>query len=58
MAHSSAKTRITKKASKTELLELANFLYSRYEHKQKQLNNTPVGEIINMDTNRDNLSNK
>lgn len=53
MPHSPAKNGTVKKATKTELLELANFLYSRYEHKKKTLNKPAQREIINMDTNHD-----
>lgn len=42
-----------KKLTKAELLELANFLYSRYEgrYQKKLLNRKFGGMIIKMDTN-------
>jgi len=40
-----------KKLTRIELLELANFLYSRYEAKKKLLKNIDERPIIKMDTN-------
>lgn len=45
-----------KKLTKQDFLELANYLYERYEHKRKVLKKTPVREIIIEDTNRDKTS--
>jgi hypothetical protein len=43
-------TKSVDKLTKRELLELANFLYSRYEHKKKDLNNTLNRATISSDT--------
>jgi hypothetical protein len=45
---------VSKKLTKQDFIELANYLYERYEHKRKVLNKTPVKEIIKEDTNREN----
>jgi len=45
-----------KRLTKSELLDLANFFYSRYEQKKKRLNKSAMKAIIKVDTIRDKLN--